>query len=68
VTARRGTHSVKAFKILRHFEFRRESLEFIRHHHERPDGQGYPDKLRGHRIPLGALIIGVADGFDAAGT
>ncbi|MHB8836630.1 MAG: HD-GYP domain-containing protein [Candidatus Methylomirabilia bacterium] len=59
------THPVKAFKILRHFEFLRESLEFIRHHHERPDGKGYPDKLRGNRIPHGALIIGVADGFDA---
>ena len=62
------THPVKAFKILRHFEFLRESLEFIRHHHERPDGKGYPDKLRGNRIPLGALIIGVADGFDAMTT
>lgn len=38
---------------------------YIRHHHERYDGTGYPDKLQGDQIPLGARIIGVADAFDA---
>jgi HD-GYP domain-containing protein (c-di-GMP phosphodiesterase class II) len=38
---------------------------FIRHHHERWDGLGYPDGLRGEEIPLGARMIAVADGFDA---
>ncbi len=37
----------------------------VRHHHERLDGSGYPDGLRGERIPLGARIIAVADTFDA---
>lgn len=37
----------------------------IRHHHERFDGQGYPDRLRGERIPLAARIIGIADSYDA---
>jgi HD-GYP domain-containing protein (c-di-GMP phosphodiesterase class II) len=37
----------------------------VRHHHERFDGTGYPDKLRGEAIPLGARIIAVADSFDA---
>ncbi len=37
----------------------------IRHHHERWDGQGYPDGLRGDAIPLGARIVSVADAFDA---
>ena len=37
----------------------------IRHHHERLDGSGYPDGLRGEEIPLGARIIAVADTFDA---
>jgi hypothetical protein len=37
----------------------------IRHHHERLDGSGYPDHLRGEEIPLGARIIAVADTFDA---
>ena len=38
---------------------------YVRHHHERVDGKGYPDGLRGERIPLGARIIAVADAFDA---
>jgi HD-GYP domain-containing protein (c-di-GMP phosphodiesterase class II) len=37
----------------------------VRHHHERLDGSGYPDGLRGEEIPLGARIIAVADTFDA---
>jgi hypothetical protein len=37
----------------------------VRHHHERLDGTGYPDRLAGAEIPLGARIISVADTFDA---
>ena len=37
----------------------------IRHHHERWDGAGYPDRLRGEAIPLGARIVGLVDAFDA---
>jgi HD-GYP domain-containing protein (c-di-GMP phosphodiesterase class II) len=37
----------------------------VRHHHERIDGSGYPDRLRGEKIPLGARIVAVADTFDA---
>ncbi|HXG40897.1 MAG TPA: HD domain-containing phosphohydrolase [Candidatus Limnocylindrales bacterium] len=40
-------------------------LPIIRHHHERWDGKGYPDRLRGEEIPLGARIVAVADAFDA---
>ena len=36
----------------------------VRHHHEMVDGTGYPDGLKGERIPLGARIITVADCFD----
>lgn len=39
--------------------------EWVLHHHERWDGAGYPNKLSGDRIPLGARIIFVADAFDA---
>jgi putative two-component system response regulator len=37
----------------------------IRHHHERFNGAGYPDGLRGHRIPLGARIVAIADAYEA---
>jgi response regulator RpfG family c-di-GMP phosphodiesterase len=37
----------------------------VRHHHERWDGRGYPDGLRGESIPLGARIVGLVDAFDA---
>lgn len=37
----------------------------VRHHHERFDGTGYPDRLRGEAIPLAARILAVADAFDA---
>lgn len=40
----------------------------IRHHHERLDGSGYPDRLRGHEIPLLAQIIGIVDVYDAMTT
>ncbi|HXG27161.1 MAG TPA: HD domain-containing phosphohydrolase [Candidatus Binatia bacterium] len=37
----------------------------VRHHHERWDGAGYPDGLRGEQIPTGARIVGLVDAFDA---
>jgi HD-GYP domain-containing protein (c-di-GMP phosphodiesterase class II) len=37
----------------------------VRHHHERYDGEGYPDRLKGEEIPLAARILSVADSFDA---
>lgn len=42
-----------------------ELTAIVRHHHERIDGTGYPDRLRGAKIPLGARIVAVADTFDA---
>lgn len=39
--------------------------KIILHHHERMDGQGYPDGLAGEAIPLGSRIIAVCDAFDA---
>ncbi|MEZ4531960.1 MAG: HD domain-containing phosphohydrolase [Thermomicrobiales bacterium] len=43
----------------------RQLAPFVRHHHERNDGTGYPDGLAGSDIPLGARLIGVADAYDA---
>jgi putative two-component system response regulator len=40
----------------------------VRHHHERRDGSGYPDGLRGDEIPLTAQIIGLVDAYDALTT
>ena len=40
----------------------------VRHHHERADGSGYPDHLRGDAIPLLASVIGVVDAYDAMTT
>jgi hypothetical protein len=42
-----------------------ELTSMVKHHHERLDGTGYPDRLSGEEIPLGARIIAVADTFDA---
>jgi putative two-component system response regulator len=43
----------------------RQFIPIIRGHHERWDGRGYPDGLRGEDIPLGARIVGLVDAFDA---
>ncbi len=43
-------------------------LSFIRHHHERWNGEGYPDKLRGETIPVASRVAAVADVFDALTT
>jgi cyclic di-GMP phosphodiesterase len=40
----------------------------VRHHHERLDGSGYPDQLRGSEVPLLAQIVGIVDAFDAITT
>jgi len=40
------------------------ALPVIRHHHERPDGSGYPDGLEGEEIPLAARIVAVVDAYD----
>jgi hypothetical protein len=61
-------HPVTGAEILKNLGFLGEAVAYIRHHHERPDGGGYPDGLKGESIPLGARIIAVADAFDAITT
>jgi putative two-component system response regulator len=46
----------------------RSILPVIRHHHERMDGSGYPDGLRGEQIPVQARILQIADIYDALTT
>jgi HD-GYP domain-containing protein (c-di-GMP phosphodiesterase class II) len=60
-----ATHPEKGCEILKRYIFLEDSVEFIKHHHERPDGSGYPNQLTGKDIPMGAAIIAVADSFDA---
>jgi len=45
-----------------------KAARLIRHHHENYDGTGYPDKLAGEEISVGARIIAIADGYDATAT
>lgn len=58
------THALMALKVVESFEWLKPTIPMIRHHHERWDGTGYPDQLRGEQIPLGARIIAVAETFD----
>jgi putative nucleotidyltransferase with HDIG domain len=58
-------HPLVGAQIVAPFDFFARSAPFIRHHHERWDGAGYPDGLAGTAIPLGARIVAVADVFDA---
>jgi putative nucleotidyltransferase with HDIG domain len=58
-------HPKQGVDILRDVPQFRDLLPFIRHHHERLDGGGYPDGLKGEKIALGARIISVADAFEA---
>lgn len=58
-------HPEKGVAILSPIEQLQEVLPAIRHHHERYDGGGYPDGLKGEEIPLQARIVAVADAFDA---
>ena len=58
-------HAAVGADIVSRLDAYRPSVPIIRHHHERWDGSGYPDKLAGEAIPLGARIIAVADAFDA---
>jgi putative nucleotidyltransferase with HDIG domain len=55
-------------QILRGIEFLGEAKNVVRHHHERWDGSGYPDGLRGDEIPLAARVFAVADTLDALTT
>ncbi|MCS7045854.1 MAG: protein kinase [Gemmataceae bacterium] len=48
--------------------FLQMATEVIRHHHERYDGNGYPDRLAGDNIPLAARIVAIADVYDALRT
>jgi response regulator RpfG family c-di-GMP phosphodiesterase len=63
---RMQTHTVLGEAMLSGVAFLKgEGLKVVRSHHERWDGRGYPDGLRGDEIPLGARVFAVADALDA---
>ncbi|MFC2002184.1 diguanylate cyclase [Chloroflexota bacterium] len=59
------THPTMGVSILKHVESIRDCLPSVQYHHERYDGTGYPQGLKGENIPLDARILAVADAFDA---
>jgi putative nucleotidyltransferase with HDIG domain len=58
-------HTIVGAKILGRVDFHYPVVPIVRHHHERWDGCGYPDGLKGEEIPLTARILTVVDCFDA---
>lgn len=64
-------HPIKSAEILQPLSlipFFRDILPGVRHHHERLDGKGYPDRIAGDEIPMSARVILIADTFDAMTT
>lgn len=61
-------HAEDGAQVLSHISIFREAARVIKHHHERWDGNGYPDGLAGSDIPIGSRLIAVADTYDAMTT
>jgi putative nucleotidyltransferase with HDIG domain len=61
-------HTVWGIELLEGVEFPWDIKPIIRWHHEKYDGTGYPDRLRGEEIPVAAQVVGVVDVYDALTT
>ena len=61
-------HPCIGASIIKDIPFLDKARELVLHHHERFDGNGYPDKLASQQIPIGARLISVADTFDTITT
>lgn len=59
------THPAVGSRIISPAQLGREAEEVVLHHHERWDGDGYPNRLKGDQIPIGARLFAVADAYDA---
>ncbi|MGH7672399.1 MAG: HD-GYP domain-containing protein, partial [Gemmatimonadales bacterium] len=57
-------HPIWGIELLANLEFPWDLKPIIRWHHERYDGTGYPDRLKGDEIPLAAQIVGILDVYD----
>jgi HD-GYP domain-containing protein (c-di-GMP phosphodiesterase class II) len=60
-----STHVAHGVDIVRHSPWLEDAASVVRHHHEKVDGSGYPDRLAGNDIPLIARIFALVDVFDA---
>jgi HD-GYP domain-containing protein (c-di-GMP phosphodiesterase class II) len=60
-----ASHPIWGADIIRSIEALKDSIPAVQHHHERFNGTGYPDRLKGYDIPLYARILTIADSFDA---
>ncbi len=58
-------HPVNGAEMIKDIPYLSHAIPIVRHHHERWDGSGYPDRLAGEAIPIEARIVAVADAFDA---
>lgn len=58
-------HPVEGQRILQDINFPWDIIPIVRYHHEKLNGKGYPDGLSGDQIPLGAMIVCIADVYDA---
>jgi putative nucleotidyltransferase with HDIG domain len=60
-----NAHPTIGADIVENLKFLKEAAVLVRHHHEQPDGKGYPEGLKGDDIPVGSRILLCADAFDA---
>ncbi len=60
-----GRHPIDAYNLLRQIDALQSALDIPLHHHERWDGEGYPDGLKGDKIPFQARIFSIVDVWDA---
>ncbi len=59
------SHPAVGAKIIERLKFLKDAAQIVKHHHERPDGRGYPEGLGGEEIPFEARILHVCDTLDA---
>lgn len=60
-----AAHPAIGGEIVEQMDFLKGAADLVRHHHERPDGLGYPDGLKGDEISLGSHILNLSDAIDA---
>jgi hypothetical protein len=61
-------HSVRGADVMEEIPFLKDAKNIVLYHHERYDGKGYPDSLKGEEIPIGARLVAIADAFDTMTT